>query len=105
VTHDPYWLRSYRRGREERFTRTTPAVALKLTWRRAQRGLCYLCGEPLDGPGTWDHVTPRRLGGPDHPVNVLLAHRRCNEAKAHRAPYPCELLYLRATYAIVRSYR
>lgn len=70
-----------------------------------QDGRCYLCGgrmgvrtaANLDRPddATRDHVRPRRLRGKDV-GNLLAAHRSCNEAKAARAPYPCELLYLEA---------
>lgn len=71
-----------------------------------QDGQCYLCDEAMRARGvrqspddaTRDHVVPRRrLGSDQH--NLLAAHRRCNEAKADRPPYPCELLYLEAINA------
>jgi hypothetical protein len=74
--------------------------------RRALRDLqqqrCYLCNRPF-GPRRWawptfDHVTPQVMGGV-WGGNVLLAHARCNEAKADRAPRACELLYLDAINA------
>lgn len=63
-----------------------------------QDGVCGLCGEPIfhpdayrkhgvvDGPETptIDHVKPRSQQGGDHVSNLLLAHRRCNLAKADR---------------------
>lgn len=72
-----------------------------------QGGRCYLCDgvmavrnggvqTPLDA--TRDHVVPRRRRGRDV-GNLLAAHRGCNEDKADREPYPCELLYLEAINA------
>ncbi len=71
-----------------------------------QRGRCYLCivafvrGQRSKEPKGWsrDHVFPRAVGG-GRPANVLLAHRDCNEDKAHRWPTPCEVIYLAAVYA------
>ncbi len=85
------------------------------TYRRAelvvlfhlQGGRCYLCDEAmyartlgLNRPddATRDHVVPRRRQGRDA-HNLLAAHRECNERKADRQPYPCELLYLAAINA------
>lgn len=51
---------------------------------------CSLCPRTLDrhvkdpqDPSyvTFDHVTPRSLGGLDTLPNVRLAHRRCNELR------------------------
>lgn len=70
-----------------------------------QGGLCYLCGgvmgvhrlgaDQRPDDATRDHVRPRKRRGGDVD-NLLAAHRVCNEAKGHRDPYPCELLYLEA---------
>lgn len=57
-------------------------------------GTCWLCGEQvdLDGPRTApaaptvDHVVPRAEGGTSDPVNLRLAHRRCNGARGSRIP-------------------
>lgn len=85
------------------------------TWRRAelvvlfhlQGGRCYLCDEAMTAKAlhvqtpqdaTRDHVVPKRQRGPDV-RNLLAAHRECNERKADREPYPCELLYLAAINA------
>lgn len=71
---------------------------------RLQRGFCYLCGHPFyaSRPPTMEHVTPRAMRGRSH-RNVLLAHAPCNNAKADRAPRPCELIYLEAVN--LRRYR
>lgn len=69
-----------------------------------QGGRCYLCdgvmgvrghGGQAPTDATRDHVRPRGRRGGDVD-NLLAAHRACNEAKADREPYPCELLYLEA---------
>lgn len=75
---------------------------------RLQRCRCYLCCEPMDmsnqGRGrnleawTYDHVFPKGVGGREA-CNILLAHRRCNDAKDARWPTPCEAIYLFAMYA------
>lgn len=72
-----------------------------------QHGRCYLCDQPMSvhkhgqnppHEATRDHVIPQRLGGRDG-ENLLAACRGCNERKADRAPYACELLYLAAINA------
>lgn len=62
---------------------------------RVQRGSCYLCGAPMRATDavTMDHVVPKAKGGRDR-GNVLATHYDCNQAKADRDPFPCELLYL-----------
>lgn len=65
--------------------------------RHVQGRACYLCTEPMTAP-TLDHVMPIALGGRTF-GNVLLAHSVCNQAKADRKPYPCELIYLAAVNA------
>lgn len=56
---------------------------------------CYLCRGPFEGiaQATDDHVTPQALGG-RRVGNILHACFGCNNGKADRAPFPCELLYL-----------
>lgn len=58
----------------------------------AQRGLCGICGALIyaASEGTIDHVLPRALGG-KNAGNVVLAHARCNNAKAARPPTRREL--------------
>lgn len=72
-----------------------------------QGGRCYLCGEAMKArelgaqsptDATRDHVVPRGRRGRDV-NNLLAAHRECNERKADREPYPCELIYLAAISA------
>lgn len=66
----------------------------------AQAGKCYLCGDAmddLDDPATMEHVRSRHKGGHDS-RNRLAAHESCNQHKAFREPFPCELLYRDAIY-------
>lgn len=51
-----------------------------------QRGLCWICGRPMNrfgasddplGPSR-DHLLPRSRGGRSATCNYLLAHRKCN---------------------------
>lgn len=56
-----------------------------------QGGRCFLCGEPVGGKATFDHLIPQAYGGADEPANVVLAHRRCNQTKGDRLPTPDEL--------------
>lgn len=57
-----------------------------------QKGLCWLCGEPmlLDGRSpkfaSFDHVIPKSEGGTTYHTNLKLAHRKCNSARNHKFP-------------------
>lgn len=71
------------------------------TMFRAQSGICPGCGQAL--PRKWgctrltfDHVWPiSKVGAWDaFEGNVVLMHRKCNEAKSDRRPHPCEVLFL-----------
>lgn len=42
---------------------------------------CLYCGDAY-GPFEVDHVIPRWRNGTDDPTNLVLACRRCNQAKA-----------------------
>lgn len=70
----------------------------KMLMYRSQQGMCWLCGERMPEPilghpagntapdyPTLDHVTPASQGGPKTYDNLMLAHRRCNEARADQA--------------------
>jgi 5-methylcytosine-specific restriction endonuclease McrA len=49
----------------------------------ARSYVCAICGKPPTptDPLTADHITPRLLGGPDHPTNYRAAHRTCNSRR------------------------
>lgn len=63
----------------------------------AQEGVCCHCGHLMISPAqartergsapprpndpTLEHVTPRAVGGKNANGNLLLAHRRCNDAR------------------------
>lgn len=68
----------------------------KWRWQRVTKLMardgtnCALCEELLDrrvrDPRatnyiTFDHITPRAMGGTDRLDNLRLAHRRCNELR------------------------
>ncbi len=76
-----------------------PSLRSPLILRLAhiQGGRCYLCGGMMRerSSPTRDHVLPRAHGGKDG-GNVLAAHSVCNNKKADRMPFPCEVLYLEA---------
>ncbi len=46
---------------------------------------CAYCGS-TNGPFERDHVVPRTRGGPDEPINIVVACRDCNNAKGDRLP-------------------
>lgn len=64
-----------------------PKVRLELYER--DRWTCYLCEMPVRRDGdpngnlapSLDHVTPKSMGGSDHPDNLKTAHRSCNSRK------------------------
>lgn len=70
----------------------------------AQRGKCFHCGSPMlmsvatktrngrfNGGWTREHVVPISKGGPKAYINVVLAHKRCNERRGNRAATAEEL--------------
>lgn len=63
-----------------------------------QGGRCYICAGQFGwaNSATMDHVTPRdpKAGGGKNAGNILAAHKACNNRKANRAPYACEILFL-----------
>lgn len=55
-----------------------------------QKGRCHWCEGPMSIArghsdhrhyGTFEHLTPKANGGQGHRENLVLAHRRCNEAR------------------------
>lgn len=99
---------SSKRRKEIRRERKLPRM---LAIYNAQDGRCYLCSKGIPHPNTkyvhhsekasLDHVIPKN---PDDRTkackrikrNALLAHHGCNNKKANRLPYPCEILFLEA---------
>lgn len=83
---------------------------LRKIWE-AQGRACYICDKAMTFPAklteagaarhhaTQDHVWPRALNGPSGPINILLAHRSCNEKKGARAPTERELMRFETTFA------
>lgn len=56
--------------------------------------ICYLCDEDLTGQVlTYDHITPRRIGGEDSEENFAVCCEPCNREKADRTPQEY-ILYL-----------
>jgi 5-methylcytosine-specific restriction endonuclease McrA len=68
----------------------------------AQAGNCGLCGRRMHeaSEGTLDHVVPRSRGG-QNAGNLLLAHERCNNAKANRMPTQEEMEILAAVNVLL----
>lgn len=89
-------------------------VGFKQRLINAQGGVCFLCGlsltvdeslSPSDpNRSSFDHVLPKALGGNDR-KNRLAAHRSCNTLKSDRAPFACELLFLRVVNIYVDTNR
>ena len=52
-----------------------------------QKGLCHWCGKPMSRTGkgdalaTLEHLMPLGSGGRDHPENIRMAHKSCNERR------------------------
>lgn len=69
-----------------------PRKRLRLFW--AQHGRCAGCRDFMDPEAapasaefpTLDHVIPRSRQGTNQIANLLLKHRRCNDAKADAPP-------------------
>jgi len=61
-------------------------------YRKTGADRCFYCGRftsrdlPPSHPlkATFDHVTPRSLGGLDHRTNYLPACRQCNSSRGNR---------------------
>jgi 5-methylcytosine-specific restriction endonuclease McrA len=74
-----------------------------------QNGLCFYCGEPLEGAAVQvyvDHVIPRTFLRHDEIWNLVLAHGACNLAKSAQLPAPryLERLYERNEYYIASNH-
>jgi 5-methylcytosine-specific restriction endonuclease McrA len=74
---------SIRRARKKSngpFERVDPDAVL-----RRDRGVCGICGKPVEGPVfEIDHIVPLSRGGAHTMANVQLAHRTCNRKKWNR---------------------
>ena len=46
--------------------------------------ICWLCGNPVDGLPSADHVIPRSKGGSDDIENLRPAHAGCNSRRGNR---------------------
>ena len=86
----------------------------KRQWKRilhvAQDDTCAGCGQKfglkIRAPysplyPTLDHVQARAARGPNKIENLLLKHRRCNEARADAPPTGCDLLWQQVVIAKV----
>lgn len=52
-----------------------------------QKGICFYCGESMDGHDIHvDHVIPRQVVSHDEVWNLVLAHAFCNEQKSDSLP-------------------
>ena len=62
---------------------------------RAQRRICYLCGNVihLNDAKSIDHVFPLSISHLNI-GNLLIAHRECDQRKGQRQPTPCEVIFL-----------
>lgn len=72
-----------------------PATPLNQKLWKRQRGLCWLCTEPMlewprNHPLAWsfDHIQPLNACGANRPGNKLLAHRDCNNVRGHAMVIP-----------------
>jgi len=60
-------------------------ITIEQLWERDE-GICWLCEDYVDlefDEPTRDHVIPHAQGGSDHPSNLKLAHRECNEVRGN----------------------
>lgn len=92
VDQDPGRVKVRRMTLEERLAYRDQS---KPVWSRltaAQGNRCYLCNRTMASP-TEDHVLPKALGGKNS-LNRLMACSPCNNQKAARRPYVCEMLFL-----------
>lgn len=69
------------RRRAKRAAATVGEVDYKRIWKR-DKGICYLCGCPVDKNDVhYDHVTPLSRGGTHSEDNLRVTHARCNLIK------------------------
>jgi 5-methylcytosine-specific restriction endonuclease McrA len=64
---------------------------------KMQRGLCFACGQPLQGDATLDHHIPTSKGGEDCFENTRALHAACNAKKADTLPEAARGLSGKAT--------
>ncbi len=85
------------------------------TLHRAQNGICAGCGQEIglerdmstNAPAypTFDHVHPRRLGGPRSVSNGLLKHHGCNQRRGGRPPNGCDMIWHMGVQARLQATR
>lgn len=68
------------------------SIGLKDRLSGEQNHRCCYCGKRMEANGnrrdypTFEHVEPFGLGGADHPDNIVIACRGCNEERQIRSP-------------------
>lgn len=75
---------SMRRYQARKAGSTTDKVDYTTIWER-DKGICYLCGQPIDRSDVhFDHVIPLSKGGSHTSDNIRAAHSLCNLRKADK---------------------
>jgi hypothetical protein len=72
-------------------------------------GRCHICGDEVvrAAPSSvvFDHVIPRKLGGPDETWNLLLACRRCNGLRWDHRPETIQRILFLGVIANLSGYK
>lgn len=45
---------------------------------------CCICGKPLQGKKTIEHIIPKSKGGKNNIKNLSVSHRKCNEERGNK---------------------
>jgi 5-methylcytosine-specific restriction endonuclease McrA len=62
------------------------AIAKRRQVLEVYGNVCWLCGQPVPGLPSADHVIPRSRGGSDDIENLRPCHTRCNSSRGNRLP-------------------
>lgn len=54
----------------------------------AKGNICHLCGQPILGRVSADHIVPVAMGGSDDVSNLAPSHLRCNVKRGTKPPPP-----------------
>ena len=71
----------YRKAHSDHVRMREQAHKYRKELYEAQKGICFLCGKPLDGTYEIDHKKPLIKGGTNDRNNLCLTHRHCNRKK------------------------
>lgn len=58
-------------------------ISLDLLYEKA-KGICFVCKRKVSRhAASREHIIPRSLGGTNHPSNLTVSHKKCNNKRGN----------------------